>query len=326
MKRGCWLTVIALLLALASVALIGLVARASGGAQAWLMLRAELASGQAAADLYRELIGLRGPDYELYMRLGESLADAGEDEQAIEAWEMAAQSDPTAVKPFLKIAKLSLDRGDNETAESGVQRALDRDPESWRAHHLGGLAAAERGEHTLAVVRLERALELGAPENRVCYPLGRAWEELGDMDAAVEAYDRGAGSCDSRCKERLRELRAEGVVDEAPETGEEAEVAPRYEDTEQDYEYEESDMEPMAGAALAMAMMVLYVGFFGVIMIVTWGAWLAAALAIYDCSQRDFPNATTRAAWCLLLFVAHFIGAVVYYFVIYRPDTPPRIA
>ncbi|MGC9317865.1 MAG: hypothetical protein ACP5KN_07520 [Armatimonadota bacterium] len=29
--------------------------------------------------------------------------------------------------------------------------------------------------------------------------------------------------------------------------------------------------------------------------------------------------------WCVLLFVVHWIGAIIYYFAIYRPDDPPRI-
>jgi tetratricopeptide (TPR) repeat protein len=312
MKRGCWLALLAVLLAFLSLGVLGMAMWAAGGQEAALLMRAKMANGERAADLYRELIAVRGPDPELYLWMGQALADANQDPQAIDAWEQAAEIDPDAFEPLLEIAELSLENEAYEDAEDAAMRAIDRAPDSWRPRHIAGLVAAERDDHLTATQHLEEALELGGPKNRICYPLGKAYEALGDDDAALAAYESGADSCDSRCKERLRELR--GDVSEAPP---EPEV--------ERYEGEEVEMEPAAGAMVAM-MFLFYFGFFGAMMIVTWGGWIAAALAIYDCAQRDFESASTRAAWCLLLFVAHFIGAIIYYFVVYRPNTPPRVA
>ncbi|MBD3292517.1 MAG: hypothetical protein GF393_06305, partial [Armatimonadia bacterium] len=202
-------------------------------------------------------------------------------------------------------------------AEDAALRVIDRAPEWWEGHYSAGLVAAERQDHLVATQRLERAIQLDGPENRICYPLGEAYEALGDDDAALAAYESGADSCDSRCKQRLRELRGEGVAEAPPEAG----VEEQYEREEQ---YGEDDMEPAAGAMVAV-MFLFYFGFFGIMMIVTWGGWIAAALAIYDCSRRDFPCGSTRGAWCLLLFATQILGAIIYYFVVYRPDTPARV-
>lgn len=318
MKRGCWPALVAVLLAGISLCMLGLAVWSAGGQEAALLMRAKMARGERAADLYREVIALRGPDARVYLWMGSALADADRDEQAIEAWEQSAEADPDAVEPLLQIAELCLENEAYEDAEDAAMRAIDRDADSWRSHYVAGLIAAERDDHAVATQRLEQALEMGGPKNRICYPLGQAFEALGDDDAALAAYESGAGSCDSRCRQRLRELRGEDITDVRPDD----EVQERY---EREDDYEEVEMEPAAGALFAV-MFLFYFGFFGIMMIVTWGGWIAAALAIYDCARRDFPSATTRAAWCLLLFVAHFLGAIIYYFVVYRPDTPPRVA
>ena len=249
--------------------------------------------------------------------MGEALADADRHAQAIAAWEQAAQLDQDAVQPLLRIAEISLDDEDLRAAEDAVQRALERDPDSWRAHSVGGMAAMQREDYARAVELLDEALDLGGPENQVCYPLGQAWEELGDTDAAIDAYERGGESCDGRCRKRLRELRGEAPT--PAEAGAPAVERDAYS------EREENDMEPFAGVLFGFFFLV-YFGFIALIIAVSWGGYIAAALAIYDCSQRDFPSPQTRAAWCLLLFIGQVLGAIIYYFAVYRPDTPRRIA
>ena len=58
MKKGCWIALVALLLALASVAALGAVIWSAGGQETALLMRAKLARGEQAADLYRELVAL----------------------------------------------------------------------------------------------------------------------------------------------------------------------------------------------------------------------------------------------------------------------------
>ncbi len=321
MKKGCWIALVALVLAVASLGAIGATVWVAGGGVPLLLLRAEFAQGAEAANLYREALALRGPEYDLYMKLGEALEDVDEPAQAVEAWEKAAQIDPEEPEPLLEIAELALDEDDVRAAEDAVKRALDRAPDSWRAHSLGGMAASRREDYSRAVEQFNEALELGGPENEVCYPLGQAWEDLGDTDEAIQAYERGTESCDSRCRERLGELRADGDAGEAPERAEGGTAA---DERDGDNEREENDMEPFAGVLFGVFFLA-YFGFIALVIAVSWGGYIAAALAIYDCSQRDFPSPQTRGAWCLLLFIGQWLGAIIYYFAVYRPDTPRRI-
>jgi hypothetical protein len=53
------------------------------------------------------------------------------------------------------------------------------------------------------------------------------------------------------------------------------------------------------------------------------GGLVLSCLAIYDCARRDFPDPNTRAMWCLLLALLRLIGAIIYYFVVYRKNDPP---
>jgi hypothetical protein len=85
---------------------------------------------------------------------------------------------------------------------------------------------------------------------------------------------------------------------------------------------------PSSSPPVAIAGMVsVFVAFYLVIIlfavIVGLGGLLLSCLAIYDCARRDFPDPNTRAMWCLLIALLRLIGAIVYYFVIYRKNDPP---
>jgi hypothetical protein len=55
-------------------------------------------------------------------------------------------------------------------------------------------------------------------------------------------------------------------------------------------------------------------------------SWVLSALAIYDCVLRHFEDRSSQALWCVLIFLTRWIGALIYYFAIYRPNSPPRAA
>jgi len=69
--------------------------------------------------------------------------------------------------------------------------------------------------------------------------------------------------------------------------------------------------------------MVVYFIFWGFMMLLFTAGWVGQILALYDCARRDFDDPNTRAMWCLLLVLAQWIGALIYYFVIYRKGEPP---
>ncbi len=68
----------------------------------------------------------------------------------------------------------------------------------------------------------------------------------------------------------------------------------------------------------------LYMLMIPVFILLGLASWVLTGLAIYDCVLRDFDERSTQALWCVLLFLTRWIGVLIYYFAVYRPDRPPR--
>lgn len=108
-------------------------------------------------------------------------------------------------------------------------------------------------------------------------------------------------------------------------------------ESEEDEDYPFDDDETDAGevaagvaAASALAMVgafmvwfVFYFGFMAFIMAFSMAAMVAMVLAIYDCARRDFPDPNTRALWCILIVMTRWMGALIYYILVYRNNDPP---
>lgn len=91
------------------------------------------------------------------------------------------------------------------------------------------------------------------------------------------------------------------------------------------------DLGPLVFAPIAMfgalaVFWVVWLLWFALIMAISLGSVLASVLAIWDCAHRDFPEPNALGTWCVLILMTHWIGAIIYYFVVYRPDTPPKVA
>ena len=66
----------------------------------------------------------------------------------------------------------------------------------------------------------------------------------------------------------------------------------------------------------------VYMLFIMLIWVIAIGAWIVKVLAVYDCARRDFDDPGTRAIWCVLIVLTSWIGALIYYIMIYRAGTP----
>ena len=85
-------------------------------------------------------------------------------------------------------------------------------------------------------------------------------------------------------------------------------------------------MEETAGVAFAFAFFAFYFFIIGTAILFGLASWVVTILAVLDCARRDFPDPNTRAMWCLLMVLIGIIGVVIYYFLIYRHNDPPRQA
>jgi len=73
-----------------------------------------------------------------------------------------------------------------------------------------------------------------------------------------------------------------------------------------------------AGAGLAIGMMILIFSLILIILSIFFFVfWI---LMIVDAANRKFKNQDDRVMWILIIVLAHFIGAIIYYFIIKHPD------
>ena len=82
-------------------------------------------------------------------------------------------------------------------------------------------------------------------------------------------------------------------------------------------------MEETAGAMVGLAFVAFYLLFIGTMVLMTLGSLVVTILAVWDCARRDFHDPNTRALWCVLIVMTKWLGALVYYIVVYRTNTPP---
>jgi len=308
MSRGAKIAIgcAAVVLLLAALAVWG-VWSAMGGRAGWHVFLAEMTgSDERAIEHYRRATELRPEDARMQMRLADALSDAGRDGEAMAAWERAAELAPEDAEPLVAVARVRLDDEEFEAAADAAERAVERDRGSVDAHLVLGEARAGLGNYQGAVEALKQADDLGATARQIGWPLGQAYEALGEREPAVRAYRRGAGSCDARCKERLAELE-----EEAPER--------------EDRWAERDEYHGEPGAFFGVAFMLVWFGFYAIILVVTLAGWVGGILALWDCAHRAFDRPGTRALWCIFIFAMHWMGALVYYFAVYRTGDPPRL-
>lgn len=66
--------------------------------------------------------------------------------------------------------------------------------------------------------------------------------------------------------------------------------------------------------------------FSGFFIIIIWVIIISILLFIFwifmivDCAQREFKNPNDKVLWILIIVLVHWIGAIIYYFVVKRQD------
>ena len=84
----------------------------------------------------------------------------------------------------------------------------------------------------------------------------------------------------------------------------------------------------MAGEEVAAGAAVAGIGVFVLFFIILWATMMIAAVLliifwifmIVDVAKRDFKQPNDKTVWILVVVLAGWIGATIYYFVIKKPD------
>ncbi|HFD40092.1 MAG TPA: tetratricopeptide repeat protein [Anaerolineae bacterium] len=96
----------------------------------------------------------------LPMGVGQWCEEQGRAECAGQAWQVAANLNPSDPNPWLVLGAVAFESGDLAAAESDFETALALSPDLPEAHNGLGLIYARRGDYEQAIAAFERALAL----------------------------------------------------------------------------------------------------------------------------------------------------------------------
>jgi tetratricopeptide (TPR) repeat protein len=89
---------------------------------------------------------------------------------------------------YVDLAKLYLDKSDVQNAESLLIKAVQLEPNRAETQCLLGWIKQQSGHHQAAVAYFDRCLQLDGSLPDAWYLLGKSYESLQDVEAAVSSY------------------------------------------------------------------------------------------------------------------------------------------
>jgi tetratricopeptide (TPR) repeat protein len=286
-------------------------------------------SHPAAAQWYRRAVRAKPKDADLRHKLGDALWQSGDARAALQEYEEASRLKPTWSWPLIGKASAHIYLDELGEAQQAVDKALELSPKDARAHQALGRLRAAQEQPNEAIDALEKAVDLDPGLVEAYAELGQVLEEQGQTDRAIEVYEKGAQRWDPTCRDRLvalgRTPPAGGPVPPAATSGSGASGGPPASPggpSGTGATGSGSGAPPPAFLGVMGGFFIMYFMFIGLIVAGGMVSLVVTLLAIYDCARRDFPDPTTRAMWCLLIAFTKWIGALIYYFLVYRKDDP----
>jgi tetratricopeptide (TPR) repeat protein len=145
-----------------------------------------------AINRFKESVKLDPKFAKGYDNLGLSLEANGDLQEALEAYEKAAelnrQSSSPSSWPAVNLGALLLRMGREKEAEASLLEALKYDPRNVQAHYRLGLTYDKQGRAEQAITELRQASELDPAFADPFYALGRIYHRLGDQPRAEQAF------------------------------------------------------------------------------------------------------------------------------------------
>jgi tetratricopeptide (TPR) repeat protein len=154
----------------------------------------ELGRSDQALECFARAVKLRPGFAAAHANLGNTLSDLGRHPEAIACYQAAIHFQPGFAQWHNNLGNALYDLGRFDDAEASYTRALELDPGFAQAHYnLGLVATCSAGDP-----RLDRMLALRAQSDIseqdamfLDFALGKACEELGDMDKAFSYLSQG---------------------------------------------------------------------------------------------------------------------------------------
>ena len=144
---------------------------------------------EIAESAFRRVVDLRGPHFETLVYLGNSAADLGHWDQALQALEQARAMVPESFLPDFALGGVELRRGNHRRAIHHLEASIVRE-ELPQALYLLGSCRLQLGESGRAIIALKRAVELDPSFEKAIDHLGVAYLRRGWTKLALETFQR----------------------------------------------------------------------------------------------------------------------------------------
>jgi len=172
---------------------------------------AQVTHWRDAVALHRHAVAVTRDSALEHHRLGNALRMAGRFEEALPHYERTIELEPRRSAPYFGLGDLYLRLGRLEEAVASYRRGLELDPMHARGHANLGLALLRLQRYAEAQPHLERSLELsdralpgvGPTPTELATPhvaLADTLAQLGDLDGAIEHYERALAIDGSRLR------------------------------------------------------------------------------------------------------------------------------
>ncbi len=132
-----------------------------------------------AIDFYREF------------DVAQQLQDAHKYSDAVPAWKVAADKDPTDARPWNNMGVALAASGKTSDAITAYDKSLAMNGDSSQTHNNLGSALAETGRFDEAMAQIQKAIELDADNGAAHINLGHLLEVTGHRQEAIEQLTQG---------------------------------------------------------------------------------------------------------------------------------------
>ena len=146
---------------------------------------------------YEKMFQIDPNSWRVHQVIAQADAEADRHEDAIAEYLVAIQQVPRQPGLHEELGTEYIKAGKPELAEGEFQQELEIDPNNVLARYKLGTLEAERGEGAKGKELIEGALRQNPALKDSAYYLGRAEMELGNNDAAAEAFKRAISSPDT---------------------------------------------------------------------------------------------------------------------------------
>jgi tetratricopeptide (TPR) repeat protein len=142
---------------------------------------------------YESLERIDTPAIDFYREfdLAQQLQDAHKYADAVPAWKVAADKDPTDARPWNNMGVALAASGKNSDAVAAYEKSLAMNSDSSQTHNNLGSALAESGRSDEAMAQIQKAIELDPDNGAAHINLGHLLEVTGHRQEAIEQLKIG---------------------------------------------------------------------------------------------------------------------------------------